>query len=157
VQEETTTNPPPAPETTTQEQPGENKPTTTDKQEEPKTTNKDQDEDPKTDEDSESDPKTEDENSPEPTTKKDEAPVTIPPAAVTAKPQETIEGVTDNTLHTTTDSDGNNIVVPVLFGPSCLIFCEHVNNNGPGGIVLWGIGECFINIVLALFKVNDRL
>lgn len=72
----------------------------------------------------------------------DESKITPDPATVTAKPEETISGVTDNTLHTTTDDDGHETVVPVLFGASCMMFCEHIgSNNGPGGIVLWGVGK----------------
>ncbi|KAF5671322.1 hypothetical protein FDENT_10962 [Fusarium denticulatum] len=124
----------------TTEKPEDPKPTTT-KQEEAEPTSKGEESDPKSEDPDNEDPKTKDETDPEPTTKKDEAPVTVPPAAVTAEPQETISGVSDNTLHSTKDSDGNDVVVPVLFGPSCLIFCEHAGkDNGPGGIVLWGIG-----------------
>ncbi|KAF5550911.1 hypothetical protein FNAPI_7585 [Fusarium napiforme] len=124
----------------TTEKPEDPKPTTTE-QEEAEPTSKDEESDPKSEDSDNEDPKTKDETDPEPTTKKDEAPVTVPPAAVTAEPQETISGVSDNTLHSTKDSDGNDVVVPVLFGPSCLIFCEHAGkDNGPGGIVLWGIG-----------------
>ncbi|KAF5623946.1 uncharacterized protein FTJAE_10493 [Fusarium tjaetaba] len=117
------------------------KPTTTTKQEEAEPTSKGDESDPKSEDSDNDDPKTKDETELEPTTKHDEAPITVPPAAVTAEPQETISGVSDNTLHSTKDSDGNDVVVPVLFGPSCLIFCEHAGkDNGPGGIVLWGIG-----------------
>ncbi|KAF5605687.1 hypothetical protein FPCIR_379 [Fusarium pseudocircinatum] len=125
----------------TTEKPEDPKPTTT-KQEEAEPTSKGEESDPKSEDSDNEDPKTKDETGPEPTTQKDEAPpVTVPPAAVTAEPQETISGVSDNTLHSTKDSDGNDVVVPVLFGPSCLIFCEHAGkDNGPGGIVLWGIG-----------------
>ncbi|EWG49271.1 hypothetical protein FVEG_16455 [Fusarium verticillioides 7600] len=124
----------------TTEKPEDPKPTTTE-QEEAEPTSKDEESDPKSEDSDNDDPKTKDETDPEPTTKQDEAPITVPPAAVTAEPQETISGVSDNTLHSTKDSDGNDVVVPVLFGPSCLIFCEHAGkDNGPGGIVLWGIG-----------------
>ncbi|KAF4436685.1 hypothetical protein FACUT_6280 [Fusarium acutatum] len=151
VGEETTSTQAPIVVTTSSEQPVDEVPSTTEKPEDPKPTttkqeeaeptSKDEESDPKSDDSDNEDPKTKDENDPEPTTKKDDAPVTVPPAAVTAEPQETISGVTDNTLHSTRDSDGNDVVVPVLFGPSCLIFCEHAGkDNGPGGIVLWGIG-----------------
>ncbi|KAF4469512.1 hypothetical protein FALBO_3603 [Fusarium albosuccineum] len=85
---------------------------------------------------------------PESTTAEGEAPVSIPdeskitpdPSSVTAEPKETIEGVTDNALHTT-EKDDHETVVPVLFGPSCLMFCDHAGDDGgPGGIVLWRIG-----------------
>ncbi|KAF5586738.1 uncharacterized protein FSUBG_12029 [Fusarium subglutinans] len=148
---ETTTTQAPMPVTTSSEQPVGEVPSTTEKPEDPKPTTTQQEEAEPTSKDEESgpksedldneDPKTKDETDPEPTTKKDEAPITVPPAAVTAEPQETISGVSDNTLHSTKDSDDNDVVVPVLFGPSCLIFCEHAGkDNGPGGIVLWGIG-----------------
>ncbi|ENH65917.1 hypothetical protein FOC1_g10002714 [Fusarium oxysporum f. sp. cubense race 1] len=151
VGEETTSTQAPAVDTTSSEQPVDEVPSTTEKPEDPKPTtakqgeaeptSKDEESDPKSEDSDNEDPKTKDETDPEPTTKKDEAPVTVPPAAVTAEPQETISGVSDNTLHSTKDSDGNDVVVPVLFGPSCLIFCEHAGkDNGPGGIVLWGIG-----------------
>ncbi|KAF4958320.1 hypothetical protein FGADI_2486 [Fusarium gaditjirri] len=150
VGEETTSTQAPVVDTTSSEQP--EVPSTTEKPDGPKPTttteqggagptSKDEEFDPKSEGSDNEDPKTKDETDPEPTTKKDEAPVTVPPAAVTAEPQETISGVSDNTLHSTKDSDGNDVVVPVLFGPSCLIFCEHAGkDNGPGGIVLWGIG-----------------
>ncbi|QGI69937.1 hypothetical protein CEK27_002266 [Fusarium fujikuroi] len=151
IGQETTTTQPPVIVTTSSEQPVDEVPSTTEKpedpnptttkQEEAKPTSKDEESDPKSEDSGNEDPKTKDETDPQPTTKQDEAPVTVPPAAVTAEPQETISGVTDNTLHSTKDSDGNDVVVPVLFGPSCLIFCEHAGkDNGPGGIVLWGIG-----------------
>ncbi|KAF5670121.1 hypothetical protein FCIRC_9029 [Fusarium circinatum] len=148
---ETTTTQAPVPVTTSSEQPVGEVPSTTEKPEDPKPTttqqeeaeptSKDEESGPKSEDSDNQDPKTKDETDPEPTTKQDEAPITVPPAAVTAEPQETISGVSDNTLHSTKDSDGNDVVVPVLFGPSCLIFCEHAGkDNGPGGIVLWGIG-----------------
>ncbi|KAF5982770.1 hypothetical protein FBULB1_4090 [Fusarium bulbicola] len=148
---ETTTTQAPVPVTTSSEQPVGEVPSTTGKPEDPKPTtiqqeeaeptSKDEESGPKSEDSDTEDPKTKDETDPEPTTKQDEAPITVPPAAVTAEPQETISGVSDNTLHSTKDSDGNDVVVPVLFGPSCLIFCEHAGkDNGPGGIVLWGIG-----------------
>ncbi|KAF4500751.1 hypothetical protein FAGAP_3033 [Fusarium agapanthi] len=119
----------------------ENPKLTTTQQEEAEPTSKGEESDPKSEDSDNQDPKTKDETDPEPTTKQDEAPITVPPAAVTAEPQETISGVSDNTLHSTKNSHGNDVVVPVLFGPSCLIFCEHAGkDNGPGGIVLWGIG-----------------
>ncbi|KAG4293091.1 hypothetical protein FPRO06_12579 [Fusarium proliferatum] len=152
IGEETTTTQPPVIVTTSSEQPVDEVPSTTEKpedpkptttkQEEAKPTSKDEESDPKSEDSGNEDPKTKDETDPQPTTKQDEAPVTVPPAAITAEPQETISGVTDNTLHSTKDSNGNDVVVPVLFGPSCLIFCEHAGkDNGPGGIVLWGIVE----------------
>ncbi|KAJ3534884.1 hypothetical protein NM208_g7365 [Fusarium decemcellulare] len=79
---------------------------------------------------------------PESTTSEGKAPISIPdeskitpdPSSITAEPKETIEGVTDNTLHTT-EKDGHETVVPVLFGPSCLMFCDHAGDDGgPGGI-----------------------
>lgn len=68
--------------------------------------------------------------------------ITPDPATVSAEIVETIEGVTENTLYTTTDDDGSTTVVPVLFGAPCLIFCNDIGpDNGPGGILLFGIGE----------------
>ncbi|KAF5986643.1 hypothetical protein FCOIX_1457 [Fusarium coicis] len=151
VGEETTSTQAPIVVATSSEQPVDEVPSTTEKPEDPKATttkqeeaeptSRDEESVPKSEDSDNEDPKTKDETDPEPTTKQDEAPITVPPAAVTAETQETISGVSDNTLHSTKDSDGNDVVVPVLFGPSCLIFCEHAGkDNGPGGIVLWGIG-----------------
>ncbi|KAF9770142.1 hypothetical protein IL306_012342 [Fusarium sp. DS 682] len=149
--EESTSVPAPDALTTSSEHSTDAEPVTTEELEEPKATttkeenteptSKDEGDEPKSEGSGDEGPKTKDDTDPKPTSDKGEAPVTVPPAVVTAEPQETISGVTDNTLHSTKDSDGNDVVVPVLFGPSCLIFCEHAGkDNGPGGIVLWGIG-----------------
>ena len=53
---------------------------------------------------------------------------------------ETVDGVTDNTLHTMTGDDGGATVVPILFGAACLIFCSNVApGGGPGAIILGGV------------------
>lgn len=72
----------------------------------------------------------------------DELPTITPdPSSVTLATTETVEGVTENTLLTTTDDEGHQTVVPVLFGDSCLIFCEDIGPSGSdGAIILWGVG-----------------
>jgi hypothetical protein len=84
--------------------------------------------------------------------------ITPNPATVTVNTIASIPGVTKNTLFTTKDSHGHRVVIPVLCGPSCLLFCHHAGPGGkPGAIALWGVGENSSTILAKLDSLTITL